>query len=177
MAILGHWRVEIMSWYYGWVCRQPVIASNIHIGYNQSITVPFDDVGSHTNMSAPLHCYTDKVGSDFGNSGSLGSSSSSQVKMMPWWHGWGCRQPLIASHIHNGHIWSDLAPFNNICSHKNPSLHSLQWWSWVRCWQFWCIVEWKRWHDIMVMALDHLVLLLTSISGHIQYFSTFWWYL
>ena len=33
--------------------------------------------------------------------------------------------------------------------------------SWVRIWQFWVSVEWKRCHDFMVVAVDHCKLLLT----------------
>jgi hypothetical protein len=36
---------------------------------------------------------------------------------MPQCHGWGWRPPLIASHIHIGHIYSVMAPFNDVSVH------------------------------------------------------------
>ena len=42
---------------------------------------------------------------------------------MPRCHGWGCRPPLIASHIHIGHIYIVFAPFKDICGHMSAPSH------------------------------------------------------
>jgi hypothetical protein len=58
-----------------------------------------------------VHC--DKARSDFGNSGSLLSVNDA---VMSW------LTPLIASHIHMGHVSSVLAPFNDVHGHISASL-------------------------------------------------------
>jgi len=69
-------------------------------------------------MSAPLICnYTIKARSDFGNSE---SPSSVNDVVMSWLR---LRTtPLIASHIHFGHISSVLAPFDDIYGHISAPL-------------------------------------------------------
>ncbi len=47
------------------------------------------------HMDKPLHCYTGRIGPDFGNMGLRGC-----YEMITWWHCWCFRPPLIASHIH-----------------------------------------------------------------------------
>ncbi len=37
--------------------------------------------------------------------------------MMPWYHGWACSSPLIASHIHIEHTYCVFSPFNHIGRH------------------------------------------------------------
>jgi hypothetical protein len=90
-------------------------------------------------------------------------------------HCWGCRPPLTASHIHTGHIWSVLALFKDVCGHTHPPL--LLYNNKPRsafCWWFWVTVECKcKWCcDLMVEAVDHNCLLITSIldiiCGHVR---------
>ncbi len=112
---LGDWWVGMMPWCYGWGCRPTLIASHIHIGHMYSVLAPFNEVYRH--ISGPLHCYTDKAGSDFGNSGWLLNGNDAMI------YGWSCRPPLIASHIHIGHIWSVLAPFIEVRRHISASIN------------------------------------------------------
>ncbi len=88
---------EIMAWWHCWGCRPPLTASHIHIRCIKSVWAPSYAVDRH--MGVPLHCYTGKIGPDFGYFGQCG-----YYEMMAWWHCWGCRTPLTASHIHVGYI-------------------------------------------------------------------------
>jgi hypothetical protein len=96
-------------------------------------------------MSEPLHLqhyYTNKPGSDFGNSG-----VTAELK---WCHDVMveaiCTPPLIASHIHIGCINIVMAPFNDVRGHMSALL--LRYTSKARSdfWQFWVTVEWKWCH-------------------------------
>jgi hypothetical protein len=111
LASLGHCQVKMMPSCHGWGCRPLQIASCICIGNILSVWAPFNDVHSH--ITSPLHCYTNKVWSDFGNSGSL--SSENDAIIMSWLGLYGTGQLQIASHIHIGHK-KVLLPFNAVCS-------------------------------------------------------------
>ncbi len=85
-----------------------------------------------------------------------------QVEMMPWWHGWGCRPPLIASHIHIGNICRViyfLMRYVGIWVHHYTVTP-------LKLGQILAIlgdVKWKWCHDVMVEVVDHLWWLPTSI--------------
>ena len=144
----------MMPWCHGWGCRPTFIASHIHIGFISSVVAPFNDV--HGHMSAPLLYYTvTRLGHI------LAFLGHCQVELMPWCHGWGCRPPFIASTIHIWYISSILAPFNDGHGHIHASLY---------CYTDEAMpdsgnseFEWNWCHDVMVEAVDHLWLLLTSI--------------
>ncbi len=106
----------MMPWCHGWGSRPPLIAPNIHIGHIYSALVTFNEL--HRHISAPLHYDIDKAGQI------LAILGDCRVEMMPWCHGWGLRPPLIAFHIHIGHIHSVLAPFNHeVYRHISAPLH------------------------------------------------------
>ncbi len=100
-----------------WWHEPPLTASHIHIGYMKSVWAPSYTVDRH--MDAPLHCYTGKGSPDFGNLG-----QRDNYEMMAWWHCWGCRPPLFASHIHIGYIKSVWAPSYAVDRHIGVPLHS-----------------------------------------------------
>ncbi len=62
-----------------------------------------------------------------------------QVEMMPWCRGWGCSPPLIASHIHSGHILNVLAPFNEVRRHISKLLHCYTNKAWLVFSNSWCL--------------------------------------
>ncbi len=61
---------KMMPWWHCWGCRPPLTALRIHIGCLKSVWATSFAVNMH--MGAPsLHCYTGKVGPDFGKLGSM----------------------------------------------------------------------------------------------------------
>ncbi len=69
------------------------------------------------HVSAPLHCYTDKLGQI------LAILVYSWVEMMPWCNGWGWHPPVIASHIKIRYVWHVLAPFSEVHRHISAPLY------------------------------------------------------
>ncbi len=59
--------------------------------------------------------------------------------MMPWCHGWSCRPPLIASHIHSVHVWSAEAHFNEVRRHISAPLHFHTNEAWLVFSNSWCL--------------------------------------
>jgi hypothetical protein len=53
----------------------------------------------------------------------LGKMGHGWSCMMLWCHGWGCKPPKTASHIHIGCIQSVLAPWDAVDEHMNTPLH------------------------------------------------------
>jgi hypothetical protein len=103
-----HGYYEMMAWWHS--------ASHIHIWFMKSVWAPSYAVDRH--MGAPLHCYTGKVGPDFGNLGQCG-----YYEMMAWWHCWGYRLPLTAFHIYIGYIESVWAPSYAVDRQMGAPLH------------------------------------------------------
>jgi hypothetical protein len=96
-----HYTVEWKWCQMSWLgCRPPLIASHhIFIVHIHSDLGPFHDVSGYMSVSSPP--LPTKTRSDFGNSGWL-SSENDAMMAWSWCHCWGCRPPLIASHIHLG---------------------------------------------------------------------------
>ncbi len=148
---------EMMAWWYYWGCRPPLTASLIHIEYIKSVWAPSYAADKH--MDAPLHCYTGKVGPDFGNLDQYAYS-----EMMAWWHCWGRRPPLFASHIHIDFIrkvfehhfmlWIDILMNPYTITLAELALILVIWA---------CVAALKWWYDDIVDAVYHHWLLPTSI--------------
>ena len=52
----------------------------------------------------------------------LGKTGYGRACAMSWCHGWGCKPPLTASHIHIGCIQSVLAPWDDVDGHMGTLL-------------------------------------------------------
>jgi hypothetical protein len=107
----------MMLWCHGWGCKPPLNVSHIHIGCIQSVLAPWDAVDGH--MGPPLCRKTCAGGGWILVLRKLGYG---RACMMLWCHGWGCKPPLNASHIHIGCMQSVLAPWDAVDGHMGTPL-------------------------------------------------------
>ena len=69
VTVQWKWCHGSWPWCHGWGCKPHLVAFwYILVRRIYSVMAPFNDVSVHI-MIAPLHCYTNKPGSEFGNSG------------------------------------------------------------------------------------------------------------
>jgi len=96
--------------------------------------------------------YLCRWGPNFGNLG-----------MMLWCHGWDCKQPLTASRIHFGSIESVWEPSYAVDGHMGAPLHCYTCAGDGQIFGNWGEVNPIWHHGVMVEAVNHHWLLLTSI--------------
>ena len=104
---MGCGRACMMLRCHCWGFKPPLTASHIHIGCIHSVLAPWDAVDGH--MCTPLCCITCAVGGEF-----QWKWGMAKPVRCCWCHGWGCKPPLTASHIHIGCIQSVLAPWDAV---------------------------------------------------------------
>jgi hypothetical protein len=145
LVCLGHCGYdEMIAWWQCWGCRQPLTASHIHIGCMKSVWAPsllLIGIWVHPPYTVTLIKLA-KILVIYGQCG---------YEMMAWWHCWGCRPPLTASHIFIGCMEYFWAPSYSVDMHIGGPLHRYTWGGCPDCGNLGS--AWLQWNDSMMTFL------------------------
>jgi hypothetical protein len=113
---MGYCQACMMLRCHGWGCKPPTTASHIHVGYIKSVWAPWDAVDGHMTGYTLMLYYMCRWGWIWGKMG------YGRACMMLRCHGWGCKPPKTASHIHIGCLKSVWAPWDAVDGHMGMHL-------------------------------------------------------